>query len=188
MSVTLLPRTRQPSSWLGRLVAGRRVRLAGGYRWSEAEDPAQRYDAFRLLINIEQRPRRENRVVLSDEHDALGQRRAALHWRWSAEEQDSLVRLRWLVAGELESAGIGHVEIDHARRPDPNAHHHAGTTRMAESPRHGVVDRDCRVFGVDNLYVAGASVLPTAGFANPTLTIVAMASRLASHLRDRLGA
>lgn len=187
MSVTLLPRTRKPSSWLGRLMDGRRARSEGGYRWSSLDDLAKRFDAFRLLINMEQRPRPENRIVLSEERDALGQPRAALHLRWSAEEQSSLVRLRSLVADELESAGIGHVEIDHARRPDPNAHHHAGTTRMAESRRHGVVDRDCRVFGVDNLYFAGASVFPTAGFANPTLTIVAMSCRLASHLSDRLG-
>jgi choline dehydrogenase-like flavoprotein len=186
MSVTLLPRTRRQNSWLGRLMHGHRARNQGGYRWSSAAELAKRFDAFRLLVNLEQRPRPENRVVLSDQRDALGQPRAALHLRWSVEEQDALARLRSLLAGELESAGIGDVQIDQARRPDPNAHHHSGTTRMAETPSNGVVDRDCRVFGVDNLYVAGASVFPTAGFANPTLTIVAMACRLALHLRDRL--
>ncbi len=72
-------------------------------------------------------------------------------------------------------------------RPDPNAHHHAGTTRMHTDPRFGVADADARVHGTENLYVAGASVFPTAGFANPTLTIVAMALRLADHLKQMLG-
>jgi len=76
------------------------------------------------------------------------------------------------------------VTIETARRPDPNAHHHAGTTRMHDDPALGVVDRHARVHGTDNLYVAGASVFPTAGFANPVLTIVALALRLAAHLLD----
>jgi choline dehydrogenase-like flavoprotein len=64
--------------------------------------------------------------------------------------------------------------------------HHIGTTRMADSPRTGVVDRNCEVFGVRKLYVAGSSVFPTSGYANPTLTIVAMSMRLASYLRTEL--
>ena len=62
--------------------------------------------------------------------------------------------------------------------------HHMGTTRMAASPREGVVDADCRVHGTANLFVAGSSVFPTTGNANPTLTIVALALRLADHLKD----
>jgi len=64
--------------------------------------------------------------------------------------------------------------------------HHMGTTRMADSEQKGVVDADCRVFGVPNLYVAGSSVFPTGGQANPTLTIVALALRLADHLKSKL--
>ena len=63
-----------------------------------------------------------------------------------------------------------------------NAHHHAGTTRMHEDPRGGVVDQDLRVHGLENLFVAGGSVFPRAGWANPTLTIVALSLRLADHL------
>jgi choline dehydrogenase-like flavoprotein len=54
---------------------------------------------------------------------------------------------------------------------------------MAADERHGVVDRDCRVFGLENLYMAGASVFPTGGWMNPTLTLVALTLRLADHLR-----
>jgi choline dehydrogenase-like flavoprotein len=66
--------------------------------------------------------------------------------------------------------------------------HHMGTTRMAADPRHGVVDADCRVHSIDNLHVAGSSVFTTGGYANPTFTIVALALRLADHLRERLDA
>lgn len=186
MSVTLLPRARRETSWIRRMIGRRTGTTIGGYNWSSIEHPEQRIDAFRLLVNMEQRPRRENRIVLSSKRDALGQPRAALHWRLRPEELDSVQKLRRLLAHELETCGIGRVEIDETRRPDPNAHHHAGTTRMAASPKDGVVSPNCHVFGVENLYVAGASVFPTAGFANPTLTIVAMASRLASHLRTRV--
>ena len=61
-------------------------------------------------------------------------------------------------------------------------YHHMGTTRMGTTPRDGVVDRDCRVFGIDNLYIAGSSVFRTSGHANPTLTIVQLALRLVDHL------
>jgi choline dehydrogenase-like flavoprotein len=82
----------------------------------------------------------------------------------------------------LEAARFGRIETIEQRAPDPNAHHHAGTTRMSENPADGVVDANCRVHGVDNLYLAGASVFPTAGYANPTLTILALSLRLAGHL------
>jgi choline dehydrogenase-like flavoprotein len=62
-------------------------------------------------------------------------------------------------------------------------YHHMGTTRMADTPRDGVTDKNCQVFGYSNLFVAGSSVFSTAGWANPTLTIVALAHRLADHLR-----
>jgi choline dehydrogenase-like flavoprotein len=62
--------------------------------------------------------------------------------------------------------------------------HHMGTTRMHVDPKQGVVDPDCRVHGVGNLFIAGSSVFPTGGYANPTLTIVALAIRLADHLKS----
>ena len=63
--------------------------------------------------------------------------------------------------------------------------HHMGTTRMHDDPTQGVVDRNCKVHGIDNLYVIGSSVFPTSGAANPTLTIVALTLRLADHLKSR---
>jgi choline dehydrogenase-like flavoprotein len=61
-----------------------------------------------------------------------------------------------------------------------------GTTRMNGDPKLGVVDTDCKVHGVDNLFVAGSSVFPTSGAANPTYTILALALRLSEHLRGKL--
>jgi choline dehydrogenase-like flavoprotein len=64
--------------------------------------------------------------------------------------------------------------------------HHMGTTRMADDPARGVVDRDLKVHGVANLFVASSSVFATAATATPTFTITALALRLAEHLRERL--
>ncbi len=80
----------------------------------------------------------------------------------------------------LEAVGV--VTVDADARLDPNAHHHAGTTRMHDDPGRGVTDRHGRVHGAENLHVAGASTFPTAGFVNPVLTIVALTLRLARHL------
>lgn len=189
-SLTLLPRPRpRPTAegFAARLVARLRDRFApppqGGYGWSLEPEPDRVFDAFRILINVEQRPNPENRVTLGPDRDALGVPRPVLHWRWGAEEQAGLTRLRGILVTALEAAGVGRVVVEAGRAADPNAHHHAGTTRMDRDPRSGVVDRDGRVHRTDNLFVAGASIFPTAGFANPTLTVVALALRLADHLK-----
>jgi choline dehydrogenase-like flavoprotein len=107
-----------------------------------------------------------------------------MHWRFRAEERRALEHLRSTLAAQFEQCGLGRVTIDASMGVDPNAHHHAGTTRMHREPRYGVVDPDLRVHDTTNLYVAGGSVFPSAGFANPTLTVVALSLRLADHLRS----
>jgi choline dehydrogenase-like flavoprotein len=151
-----------------------------GHGWSGTRRSARAYDGFAVLLNVEQTPHRDNRVSLSARRDSLGVPLPSLHWRWRADDHARLERLRAMLARELET--IGAVTIDRDALPDPNAHHHAGTTRMHEDPRHGVTDRHGRVHGTDNLHVAGASTFPTAGFVNPMLTIVALSVRLARHL------
>lgn len=192
-SITLFPRVKTRKSFPGlktRLLAPLRRFMknqpASGYGWSRIGDLSLAFDAFQLLVNIEQRPDPENRIVLAKTKDILGVAQVELHWRWREQEQADLQRLRRVLASGLEAAGLGQVQIHTAQRPDPNSHHHAGTTRMHEDARFGVVDPDGRVHGVDNLYVSGASVFPSAGFANPTLTIVALALKLADHLKRRL--
>jgi len=163
MSVTLLPRVR-------------------AFRWWPIRG---RHDAVPLLINLEQAPDRENRIMLATARDRFDLPKPEIHWRWRDLDRHNLIRIRTIVADEIERNGIGRVVVDPDVPPDPNAHHHMGTTRMHHDPRRGVVSPDGRVHGVSNLFVAGSSVFPTSGFANPTLTIVALALRLAEHLSDR---
>lgn len=148
------------------------------------ETPARWLDGFRLVVNLEQRPDPENKIGLSAHRDAFGLPRARLLWRWQNHEQVGLERQRESLAGWIAQSGLGRVVIRTGSPPDPNACHHAGTTRMSEDPRDGVVDPDGRVHELENLYVTGGSLFPSAGYANPTLTIVALALRLVDHLRQ----
>jgi len=183
MAVTLAPLPRElrwrTAESLRTRVLGERPRRRTG--WSRLRGKPRRFAALELLLNLEQAPDPDNRVTLDAACDRFGLPKPALHWRWRALDQANLVRLRALVADELERHGLGRVEVADAP-PDPNAHHHMGTTRMHDDPRQGVVDADCRVHGTSNVYVAGSSVFTTVGYANPTLTIVALAIRLADHL------
>lgn len=157
--------------------------------WSTLAQPGRRFSRLELWHSIEQSPHPDNRVRLSDARDALGCRKLELHWHWSAQDIEMTIKAQELFARALETAGLGRVErvrqadgSPHLARP-AGSHHLMGTTRMHEDPRQGVVDANCRVHGLDNLYVAGSSVLPTGGYANPTLTLVALALRLADHLK-----
>jgi choline dehydrogenase-like flavoprotein len=150
------------------------------------------YDGFRgqLYARWEQRPNPESRVTLDAERDALGMPRARLRWELSSEDARTVSTTLAILTEELGrwASGRGSQQLD---SDDPWASvvggaHHMGTTRMATSPGDGVVDSDCRVFGVDNLWVAGSSVFPTVGFANPTLTLLALSYRLAEHIDSRL--
>ncbi len=144
-----------------------------------------------LFARIEQAPDPASRIQLGRERDPGGQPQAVLDWRLGEAEWQTARQLAVDAAQVLAATGIARVRLmPWLRTPDGPWHerleggnHHMGTTRMAASPRQGVVDADCRVFGVANLYVAGSSVFPTSGFANPTLTLVALTLRLAAHLR-----
>lgn len=136
-------------------------------------------------------PDPESRVTLGEEVDALGLRRVRLDWRLPRDLPRSFQRMHELLASELGRNGIGRVRIGKGGSVEAaiasleGSFHQMGTTRMHESARHGVVDANCRIHDVDNLYVAGGSVFPTYGHANPTLTIVALAIRLADHIKQR---
>jgi choline dehydrogenase-like flavoprotein len=145
------------------------------------------YQAAQLAIRAEQSPLAESRVTLTGELDPLGMPRAALDWRIAAEDDVQLHRGIVILAREMGAAGIARAWIpgDSSRfawRPSPGGHH-LGTTRMGTDPAASVVDADCRTHQVENLYIAGSSVFPTGGEANPTLTIVALAHRLADTLK-----
>ncbi len=143
---------------------------------------------------IEQSPNPDSRVLLDAERDALGMQRVKLDWRMTELDKKSLTTTVQSFAAALGSRAQGRLRVDEtlvAGKPDwPNdvawGYHHIGTTRMSDSRDTGVVDANCRVHGVRGLYVAGSSVFPTGGYINPTLTIVALAIRLADHLQKEL--
>nr|WP_294565253.1 GMC family oxidoreductase [uncultured Rhodopila sp.] len=144
---------------------------------------------------FEQAPNPESRIGLADTLDALGQRRVRLDWRLTELDIRTYRAAADIFAAELARLELGRVQLDPWLRPGVNVTpevwgmaHHLGTTRMAEDPRNGVVDRDCKVHGIDNLYVAGGSVFPAGGWAFPTLTIIALALRLTDHVTARLNA
>lgn len=141
---------------------------------------------WRLTPRAEQTPDPESRVTLTDELDALGMPRVDLHWSVRPEDNVTMRRGLEILGAEIAAAGLGRIFTRTAdgvfRATAHPGGHHMGTTRMSDSPETGVVDGDGRCFEVDNLYIAGSSVFPTGGHANPTLTIVALAARLADHL------
>ena len=155
--------------------------------WSELENTDQRFSSFEVLLHTEQSPHPENRVTLGDELDELGCRRVKLHWCWNEFDVENIRRAQELLASEFERAGLGRLRIE-LKDGRPNLvisglHHHMGTTRMSVDPREGVVDPNSRVHGVSNLFISGCSVFPTGGYINCTLTIVALAIRLADHVK-----
>ncbi|MDA8232751.1 MAG: GMC family oxidoreductase [Magnetospirillum sp.] len=146
--------------------------------------------AFSLDYNAEQVPNPESRVTLTDKRDVFGVPRLHVNWQVTPQDTESIVAAHRALASALARSGTGRLEFDEdAIRGGYNAigGHHIGTARMADDPSAGVVDRDCRVFTVENLWLAGSAVFPTSSHANPTLTIVALAARLAAHLAAQLG-
>jgi len=144
----------------------------------------------RLEMGSEQLPNYTSRVSLAQERDALGVRRVALDWRFTDEDASSILRTaRWLIR-RLGERLVGRVrlQVDETTLWERTrwSNHHMGTTRMAASRSQGVVDPECCVHGLDNLFVAGSSVFPTSGCSNPTYTLVALALRLADRLHHGL--
>lgn len=149
--------------------------------------PARRW-RLRAMFETEFRP--ENRVTLSDEYDRLGRRRARVEWQLTESDIDNMRRVTRLLDDALRKAGVGHLEPAFPDEPSAwraateGGLHHMGTTRMHVAPEHGVVDENSRVHGTSNLFVAGSSVFPSGGYANPTLTIIALTLRLGDHLKQ----
>ena len=134
---------------------------------------------FVAVYFCEQPPMPTSRVELTGRQDRFGMPLLKLHWDLDDAFNASVLRMQELLAREVARSGLGRLEPGSGAPAFTDASHHMGTTRMSASPRDGVVDTDCRVHGVRNLFLAGSSVFPCAGHANPTLTIVALALRLA---------
>lgn len=150
------------------------------------------FDHYRLRNFIEPAPNKESRITLSDRKDVLGLKKVKLNWQLSPLVQKTLLRGQQIIDEELRKSDIGYLEIDPILEqggiPEPISWvwHHMGTTRMDPNPQEGVVDNDCRVHGVRNLFIAGSSVFPTVGTDAPTLTLIALAIRLADHIKSQL--
>jgi len=141
--------------------------------------------------SCEQAPNPDSRVSLSTQHDALDLAKIKLNWRLTEQDRLSFYTHLQSLALEFGALGIGRLRervADRSDWPQPvgGGSHHMGTTRMSDNPLHGVVDRNCKVHAINNLYVAGSSVFPTSGVSNPTLTLVALTLRLADHLKGRI--
>lgn len=163
------------------------------YQGGWSDDPVGNgpFHLFNVVHQTEQLPHPENRLSLSSSRDSLGRQRLKLDTQWRSAEIEGVRRSQEVFAEAIERSGIGRFMIaSEEGRPvltDGGTAHHMGTTRMHASPRNGVVDPECRVHGVPNLFIASSSVFPTAGYANPTLTIVALSIRIADRIKATLG-
>lgn len=141
-----------------------------------------------VIDQMEQAPDPSSRVTVDrGRTDRFGLPKVQLDWRITESTYASQRRMHQLFASIVERAGVSTFRsslLEHPDEPVPlvDMKHPSGTTRMSSTPRDGVVDSNCQVHGISNLFVTGTSVFPTVGHANPTLTIVALAARLAHHL------
>ncbi len=146
---------------------------------------------YKVISSQEQAPNPASRVALARIKDAFGQPLASLDWQLNELDRHTLTTSLQKVARAFGGGNLARLQ-----QPSDFAEgwpsylrgswHHCGTTRMSDSPTTGVVDAQCRLHSMDNLFVAGSSVFPTNGHGNPTLTLVALALRLADHLRTVL--
>lgn len=161
-------------------------------QWSYLPYEKRRFSQFEVIYQIEQAPNPNNRVVLGQECDRLGLPKPEVHWKLQEIDLRTIERVQAIWQEEFAAAGLGNLEIlsrlGDLKYEKLAIHHHMGTTRMHSNPQQGVVDADCKVHGIRNLYVTGSSVFPTVGYANPTLTIIALALRLADHVKGIVSA
>ena len=151
-------------------------------------------DSVAIRAICEQPPEYGNRIVLGESVDEFGLPRPKAVWRASHAVSETVTWLGRLIETEFSKAGLPPVQLSAPIKEGAvddsdfiDMAHTMGTTRMSDSPETGVVDADCKLYGASGVYVAGGSIFPTSGHANPTLMIVAMAIRLADHLKTKLG-
>ncbi|MBE9178336.1 GMC family oxidoreductase [Oculatella sp. LEGE 06141] len=138
---------------------------------------------YTFRVDSEQVPNPESRVSLSRNKDAFGINQLKVDWRCTELDVNSISKSVFLIGEAFAKAGVGELQSLPTIFPSAQGGHHLGTTRMSETPQTGVVDVNGRVHGLSNLYIASSSVFATASYANPTLTVVALAIRLADYLK-----
>jgi choline dehydrogenase-like flavoprotein len=149
---------------------------------------------FTFEIHGEQYPNPDSRITLIEETDALGMRKVKVDWKYLPADIESIRRSLNVFVQEINQSGLATFEFNDAlleedlTRFGAYGGHHIGTARMGNDPQTSVVDANCKVHAVDNLFIASAAVFPTSSQANPTLTIAALSLRLADHIAESLGA
>jgi choline dehydrogenase-like flavoprotein len=168
------------------------------YPMSAATNFAARYGKtdrkpiyFEVLHHTSQAPNPSSRVTLTSERDVLGVPIISLHWALSDADFHTFARGQEIMTNELSALGLGRfapepLTRDFVEKSVFGHYHHMGTMRMSSSPGSGVVDNDCRVHGVQNLFVAGSGVFPTGTSSGPTMLLIALALRLAEHLDTKV--
>jgi choline dehydrogenase-like flavoprotein len=174
---------------------GRQPRLTARQlrrRFIHRRPVVHKIDGLDLVCDVEQSPDQSSRITLSDTRDALGMPLARIDWRIGELERRTVQRFGQLAVQTFERMGMPAPRLRDPVRTGQfssddfiDVAHPSGTTRMASDPGRGVVDEHCQVHGVEHLYVAGTSVFPANGHVNPTLTLVALAIRLADRLKAR---
>ena len=146
---------------------------------------------WNLSVGLEQPPRLSNNLKLHNTKDALGVSKINIFWDdLSKIEKETVVKSVKTMARELGLLRTGKIKFKNellsgqSYKFDDSINHHIGTTRMSDSSKTGVVDKNCRVFGVSNLYIAGSSVFATSSIVNPTYTIIALSLRLGEYLKN----
>jgi choline dehydrogenase-like flavoprotein len=164
-----------------------------GYGYTRLFQPRWLIKGVKFQLIVEPEPDPNSRVMLSpSQKDRLGMNRVRVDWRLTSKVQRTFDRTLAILADDMRRSGVAQVELDPPieNRKWPTdlegTWHHMGTTRMHDSPKQGVVDRNCKVHGMTNLYVAGSSVFPTAGANFPTITLAALAFRLSDHIAQQL--
>jgi choline dehydrogenase-like flavoprotein len=152
---------------------------------------------YALHYHAEHAPNHLSRVKLSTASDALGLPFLDIDLQYTERDARSVLRAHEVLDTALRAAGYGKLEYHCAAaqarlasilQQACDGFHQIGTTRMGAIPAEGVVDANCRVHGVENLFIASSSVFPTSGQASPTFVAVALALRLAGHLFQTIGA
>jgi choline dehydrogenase-like flavoprotein len=171
--------------------------------WGEAEEAGEAAKnekgniarAFQLNTRIEQAPNPNSRITIGTEKDELGVPKANLHWQLTGLDKRSIRKIYHILGQQIGIAGIGRLRLmeylqdeNDTSWPDgtDGGWHHMGATRMSEDPKSGVVNANCKVHGISNLFVAGAACYPTSGASNPTLTLVALSLHLSDFIKKKM--
>ncbi|HCW05739.1 MAG TPA: hypothetical protein DGG95_00030 [Cytophagales bacterium] len=169
--------------------------------WDEAAKKAEKENigsisrAYSFQTRMEQSPNPDSRVTIGQEKDELGVPLANLNWQLTDLDKRSLRKINQIIGHQVGVAGFARLKLHESLRDENDnswpagtngGWHHMGTTRMSDDPKNGVVDKNCKVHGISNLYVAGSGCYTTSAAPNPTLTLVALSLRLSSHIQDRL--